>query len=709
MANIRGTEGRDVFTVGNGDFYEALGGDDEITLAAAWAGVDPGRGADRIVVTWERPLENNVMYWGRGPGYPAPVTVDLEAGFAIDGWGDRDTLVGVRSVHGAHHPGDRFLGSRLDDSFWVGSSWTNQTARVFVDGRGGSDVVSYVASPNSGPPVLTASADGRLVLLHYANFPNHVWELRNIERVNTTRDGNPGSPTNPFIETPVSALIDPSVVGAATLLGGNGKAWQAGALGTPVALTYGFLLGAPAYGGAEGGTGFTVLGFPQQQAVRDVFAKLAQQTGLVFTEVPGAQAQLAFGINQQSATRGYSFNPSEVADARAGDVWLDVETAAQLAPGQEGHYVLLHEIGHALGLTHPLPETDTSGRTVLLNQWADLRYTIMLENAPAPAAWPTWFSAFDLQALRALYGSKPTGAGNDRYQPGDAAGRQMSTILDDGGTDVLSAQGCTLGATIDLRPGRASSLGVTADGRAAMDNVVIGAGSWIEDAVGTPLDDVMTGNALGNRFWGAGGNDLIDGLEGVDWAVFDRAWADATVQRSAYSGQWTVAARDGTGGYAELRNLERLAFADRVLALDTGKTGAAGQAALLTGAVLGKALMQAKPDLLGNVLSLMDAGFTLPVLAGAVMNMTNFGDVWTVLAGGTSPQQIATYLHRTVNGTAPDAAQLAAAVSALTTQPAGAYLAGLATSAANEMQVGLAGLADTGLLVIPPTMPTPGA
>jgi hypothetical protein len=709
MANIRGTEGRDVVTVGNGDFYEALGGDDEITLAAAWAAVDGGRGADRIVVTWERPLENNVFYWGRGPTYPAPVTVDLEAGYAIDGWGDRDTLVGVRNVHGAHQPGDRFLGSRFDDAFWIGSSWTNQTARVFVDGRGGSDVVSFIPGPQSGPAVLNASADGRLVLLHYANFPNHVWELRNVERVNTTRDGNPSSPTNPTVETPVAALIDPSIVGPATLLGGTGKGWQPGAPGTPVSLSYGFLLAAPSYGGTDGGTGFTVLSFAQQQVVREVFAKLAQQTGLTFTEVPGAQAQLAFGINQQANTRGYSFNPSEVADSRAGDVWLDVETAAQLAPGQEGHYVLLHEIGHALGLTHPLPESDTSGRTVLLNQWADLRYTIMLENAPAPAAWPTWFSAFDLQALRALYGSKAAGAGNDRYQPGDAAGRQMSTILDDGGADVLSAQGCTLPAVIDLRPGRASSLGLTADGRAAQDNLIVGAGSWIEDAIGTPWDDVITGNALGNRIWGGGGNDLIDGLDGVDWALFARTWAESTVQRSAYSGNWTVASRDGTSGFAELTSVERVAFSDRVLALDTGRTGAAGQAALLTGAVLGQALMQAKPDLLGNVLSLIDGGFTLPVLAGAVMNMANFGDVWTVLAGGTSPQQIATYLHRTVNGTAPDAAQLGAAVAALTTQPPGAYLAGLATSAANEAQVGLAGLADTGLLVIPPVMPTPGA
>lgn len=707
MPDIYGTAGPDIRTVGEGETFFAEAGDDIITLAAAWASTHPGPGADRIVVTHARPLENNVFYWSRGPNFPSPVTVDLEAGFAIDGWGDRDTLVNVRNVHGAHQPGDRFLGSRFDDSIYIGASWDpNLTALVIVDGRGGNDRVGWSPSSTSGDAVLNISADGRLIKLHYPIAPNHVWELRNVEILHAPRTG-PWSPTNPSIDTPVASLIDPTIVGAQVLLvAGTGKGWQAGALGSTVNLSYSFMSAAPSYGGNEGGTGFTAFTAAQQQVVREILGQLSQQVGINFTEAASG-GQLQFAINQQADTRGYSFNPSEVTGSRAGDVWLDVETAALLAPGQEGHYVLLHEIGHALGLAHPLRETDTSGRTVLLDQWADLRYTIMLETTAAPAAWPTWFSAFDLDALRHLYGKRTVAGGDDMYTMTDSAGRQMTALLDDGGNDTISAWGSSVGASIDLRPGRASSIGLTADGRAALDNLVIGAGTWIEHAVGTAFDDVITGNALGNRIRGGGGNDLIDGQGGLDWAIFDAPMAQYTVGRVPYGAYWSIDGVDGASGHTELQNVERIVFGDqRGLALDTTAQGAAGQAALLMGAVLGRTLMLEKKELMGIVVSLFDQGFALPVLAGALMRLkldaAGTVGLFDVLAGGSSPQAVGTYLHTVVNGTAPNATQLAQAVAALTQQTEGAYLAGLATSAANQQQVGLTGLIDTGMEVVFP-------
>jgi hypothetical protein len=136
---------------------------------------------------------------------------------------------------------------------------------------------------------------------------------------------------------------------------------------------------APSSGG-EGGTGFVALNSQQQQVVRDLFYVLQQQTGLSFVEAAGDTGQIRFGVNQQTNTRGYSFLPETYkGDARAGDVWLDVETANVMQPGQEGYYVLLHELGHALGLQHPLPESDTSGATVLLNSLAIPSNTLILE------------------------------------------------------------------------------------------------------------------------------------------------------------------------------------------------------------------------------------------------------------------------------------------------------------------------------------------
>ncbi|MBK9574953.1 MAG: hypothetical protein IPO43_20830 [Rhodoferax sp.] len=80
-------------------------------------------------------------------------------------------------------------------------------------------------------------------------------------------------------------------------------------------------------------------------------------------------------------------------------------------------------------------------------------------------------------------------------------------------------------------------------------------------------------------------------------------------------------------------------------------------------------------------------------LSGAVMRL----DIWTLLAGGNTLTQIAAYLLTTVRGAAPDGATLAAALASLANDPQGDFLWHLAESTDNQNQVGLVGLAATGL------------
>ena len=152
----------------------------------------------------------------------------------------------------------------------------------------------------------------------------------------------------------------------------------------------------------------------------------------------------------------------------------------------------------------------------------------------------------------------------------------------------------------------------------------------------------------------------------------------------------------GNEGTDALQNVERLKFSDRLLALDMGLTESGGEAALLLGAVLGSAVLTAKKDLVGAVIGLFDQGMSLQQLSGAVMRL----DIWDTLAGGDSNTEIANYLLTTVNRAAPDAATLNAAVTALDTETGatqGDFLWHLAESSANQLQVGLVGLALTGL------------
>ena len=577
MAEIKGTSLKDVVTVKRGDIFLGQEGDDEITLEEG----STGQGMEGNDVLKLMPGANwaTVWYWSS----PSTIFVDLEAGYALDGYGTRDTLINIRNVHGFSRDGDKGYGSSGDDFFNLGPNWNKKAGTVFIDGRGGNDQagMGYNPSDNFGQVVLNVSADGRKLQAYYSNYPSFLYELRNIERFSVW-DNVKGR-----IDYDLVDLRDLTHAGDQILLRGN-TGWQTQALGSPINLTYSFMTQLPSQGG-EGGVGFTSFTEQQKQTIRDLFYVLQSQTGLAFAEVSGDVGQIRFGVNQQSNTRGYSFIPDEFkGDARAGDVWIDQETAAVMKPGQEGYYVLLHELAHALGLQHPLNEADTSGATVLLNSFSTVNNTVMLDVSAASVggSWPTWFGSFDLQALRYLYGTRAYGSGNDIYAVKDAT--NSMTIVDDGGMDTLDASNVSVSVNIDLRAGKSSSIGMDADGTSKFNNVAIATGSLIENVMGSPYDDVIIGNAQNNLVTFMGGNDIVDGQGGVDLIRLWNTSKEFTVAKDTTTGYWNVAAANNTSGSMELQNTERLLFSDTSWALDTGDAQSAGRTAKILGAVFGK-------------------------------------------------------------------------------------------------------------------------
>ena len=582
MANIKGTAGKDIYTVKSGDNYDALEGDDELIFEKGGT-AQGGPGNDKITVPdGFSKYDATVWYWSS----PKAIYVDLEAGYALDGHGTRDTLINVHNVHGFKQDGDQGYGSTTDDAFWL-SPWTwnyqkGEKGLILIDGREGKDQVTLGLSPqnNQGDLILQVSSDARKVIAYQTNSPNLIYELRNIELLNSWEEK-----INKTYD--LLSQIDVTKIGQETLLR-NYKGWQSASVGNSVTLTYSFLSQATATGG-EGGTGFSTFTAAQQQTVRDLFYVLQNQTGLAFAEVSDDAGQIRLGVNQQANTRGYSFIPDEFkGDARAGDVWIDQETATVMKPGQEGYYVLLHEIAHALGLQHPLTEADTSGATVLLNSFSSVNNTVMLDVSAASAggSWPTWFGSFDLQALRYLYGTRSFASGNDTYAVKDATSNM--TIVDDGGVDTLDASNVSISVSIDLRAGKSSSIGMDTDGTSKFNNIAIAAGSLIENVMGSPYDDVIIGNAQNNLVTFMGGNDIVDGQGGVDIIRLWNTSKEFTVAKDTSTGYWNVAAANNTAGSMELQNTERLIFTDKSWALDTGDTESAGRTAKILGAIFGK-------------------------------------------------------------------------------------------------------------------------
>ena len=693
MAEINGTSGADVYTVKSGDLFNGMDGDDIITIERG--GTAQGNAGNDTITALPglKLFDTTVWYWYS----PGTIYVDLLAGYALDGYGFRDTLVNIHQIHGFSRNGDQGYGSNEDDGFHIGVNYNVNTKKglIIIDGRGGDDWVTIGPSPNDidklGRFVATASPDGRVITAYFENCKDFQYRLVNIEHLNfyngLTNQGQNFSP---------QSLIDLSAAGKDILLRGD-LGWQSASPGTATTITYSFPQAAPATGG-EGGKGFTAFSPAMMQTVRGIFAQLSLQTGLNFLEIGNdtggiGQGAIRFAINDQSDTRGYSYIPDAYKnDSKAGDVWLDVQTTQLMQPGQEGYYVLLHEIGHALGLQHPLPSSDTSGATVLLDAFNTMANTIMGDQLNGGPNWPVWYGNFDMQALRYLYGSKAFASNNTTYAITDGALSASVSILDDGGLDALDVSQTSVSASIDLRAGKMSSAGLSVDGIAYLNNISIASGTIIENVVATVSDDVLIGNDASNRFVLNGGNDMVDGGGGIDTAVFNFARGSVKISPALTSGTWNVESTT-QGGSCQLTNVERFQFGNAALATDLGIGDSAGRAVLLIGAVLGKDAMLSKPALMGSVISLFDMGYDMGTLAGAVMRLP----IWAgVLTPTNSADDIANYLFKVVNGRAPSSAELASGLNSLNTQSQGSYLAQLAVSDANTKQVNLVGLAASG-------------
>ena len=638
MADIRLTNGNDKYEHvqgANWDNIYGLDGDDELKVNQNGALIG-GKGNDKLIST-----VSDDGRWGGHVGYwdsPNAVYVDLALGFALDGWGTRDTLIGIRSVDlgGGNRSGDIGLGDQFENRFYVGNF--NQPGNVFVDGRGGSDLVGFWQQ-NISDYKITVNADGSTVV-----FERNGYKATFVS-IETFEFNRPDSPSERYSP---QDLIDFNSIGEQTLIESMTHGWKANALGLNQTLSYSFMLSQPSYAASQGLSGFVPASASYQSAVRGILQKLSEQIGIRFLEVAESGSnfgQLRFGASQQASTRGLSFIPGAVTDDKAGDVLLDIETTYKLAPGQEGYQVLLHEIGHALGLSHPLLTDDASVRPVLLPKWQDPAYTVMADKASASGLWQTWFGLLDIQALKKLYLQEAESAASSLYKLEDSAGLSISTIDDAKGFDTLDLSSLSFGARVDLRPSAISSVGMTSDGVPAQNNLIISSGTYIEEVIGTSSDDVLKGNAQNNKFTPGTGNDLVDGREGFDEVRYKEAKSTYQLYKSEWTGDWVCEDKAFVLGSDTLMNIERIHFADTSVALDI--EGNAGIVAKTLALTFGASMLKDKAiagialyymdELSYDFSRLMELG--LAIRLGAAPSQSAFIDLLYKGLYGKSPSQ----------------------------------------------------------------------
>ena len=336
-------------------------------------------------------------------------------------------------------------------------------------------------------------------------------------------------------------------------------------------ITYSFLLKVPDYYDdttpefAGQGT-FTTLNPDMRDGVRYALNAWAAVTGLSFEEVTDTVTGtvgptggiMRFGSYAIDGAAAYAYfpDPSKRNDTPAGDVWFDSETFPYVftgAPdtfdmtlGDDGILIAIHEIGHAIGLSHSFDEQD--GQVFLHPLTENNRYSVMsytqLTDVAGNIADPITPMIYDIMLAQIKYGAETKINRIDTTWSYESNETFVKTIWDPDGHDHLDLSNYTKDGTIDLRQGTWSSIG----GRT--ENLFMTYGTIIEDVTGGRGNESITGNEADNVIDGGFGNDTLSSGGGSDTMIGGNG-SDNYIYKQADGND--IIQEDGGGGRERLQ------------------------------------------------------------------------------------------------------------------------------------------------------------
>ena len=267
-------------------------------------------------------------------------------------------------------------------------------------------------------------------------------------------------------------------------------------------------------------------------------------------------------------------------------------TLSSFAKGGFWYDVMMHELGHSLGLAHP---HDNGGNSIIMagvtSAFGDFgTYNSNLQpitcmsynDTQSPILQKTingiisgymgTFGPLDIQALQYMYGINPNyNSENTIYTfPNSTTNKYWTCIYDTGGIDTIDASKANTNTNIDIQNSTLQNQTDYAGVKFSYDSfggiTIAKSSANIENVIASAKNDNINGNDYNNEFdLSAGGNDIVDGKKGLDTVFFKNTrYLDITFNINSNTGVITITKKNNSD-VINLVNVEKIIFSDKVI------------------------------------------------------------------------------------------------------------------------------------------------